>query len=223
MKKPAKPAKPAPFKPVTVAVQRKRHAIAVRKFRPVPVKVQVARHKAAQARKHKRKHHKKARGLALDGVACCAAEALAMSLRLAGHPVADADVLALAERTWGWDPDGGTSIEATLDAATCYGVAGQWPCGIRAYNISGFFTAETPQASAWTGREPGQVVRLAAPLACTPLGYGAVASPLLILGVDLPGAHTVLATADGWWSWGECFQPETFPDAVIEEAWAVTW
>ena len=44
----------------------------------------------------------------------------------------------------------------------------------------------------------------------------------LILGVDLPGPHAVLATADGWWSWGELWCPCEFPDAVIEEAWAVS-
>ena len=44
----------------------------------------------------------------------------------------------------------------------------------------------------------------------------------LILGVDLPGSHAVLATADGWWSWGELYCPCEFPDAVIEEAWAVS-
>ena len=43
----------------------------------------------------------------------------------------------------------------------------------------------------------------------------------LILGIDLPGSHAVLATADGWWSWGELHCPCEFPDAVIEEAWAV--
>ena len=45
-----------------------------------------------------------------------------------------------------------------------------------------------------------------------------------ILGVDLPGPHTVLATPDGWWSWGEPWCPWCdFPDAVIEEAWVVSW
>jgi hypothetical protein len=42
----------------------------------------------------------------------------------------------------------------------------------------------------------------------------------LILGIDVPGAHCVLATADGWWSWGELHDP--WP-ARIEEAWAVSW
>lgn len=46
----------------------------------------------------------------------------------------------------------------------------------------------------------------------------------LILGLALPeGPHAVLATADGWWSWGELYDPSGFPGAVIEEAWAVTW
>lgn len=46
----------------------------------------------------------------------------------------------------------------------------------------------------------------------------------LILGVDLPGPHAVLATPDGaWWSWGEPYDPAAWPDAVIEEAWEVRW
>jgi hypothetical protein len=45
-------------------------------------------------------------------------------------------------------------------------------------------------------------------------------SPLL-LGVELPEPHTVLDDGDGWWSWGESWEP--FPGAVISEAWSVTW
>lgn len=45
----------------------------------------------------------------------------------------------------------------------------------------------------------------------------------LILGVDLPGQHAVLATPEGWWSWGELWCPCEFPDAVIDGAWAVEW
>jgi hypothetical protein len=49
-------------------------------------------------------------------------------------------------------------------------------------------------------------------------------APGVVLGVDLPGPHTVLATPEGWWSWGELFCPWCeFPDAVIEEAWEVSW
>ena len=46
----------------------------------------------------------------------------------------------------------------------------------------------------------------------------------LILGVELPGQHTVLATPEGWWSWGELWCPWCeFGDVVVDEAWAVTW
>ena len=44
----------------------------------------------------------------------------------------------------------------------------------------------------------------------------------LILGVDLPGPHAVLVTADGWWSWGQLWCPCEFPDAVVEEAWVIS-
>ena len=59
--------------------------------------------------------------------------------------------------------------------------------------------------------------------------YGPLAASIcetragLILGVDLPGPHAVLADGGWWWSWGEPYDPAAFPDAVIEEAWAVTW
>ena len=46
------------------------------------------------------------------------------------------------------------------------------------------------------------------------------ASPALILGVDVPGPHCVLATADGWWSWGELHDP--WP-CRVDQAWAVSW
>jgi hypothetical protein len=45
----------------------------------------------------------------------------------------------------------------------------------------------------------------------------------LVLGLELPGAHTVLATPAGWWSWGELHCPCEWPGAVAEEAWAVMW
>jgi hypothetical protein len=49
-------------------------------------------------------------------------------------------------------------------------------------------------------------------------------SPALILGVSLPGPHAVLTIPGGaWWSWGEPRDPADFPDAVVEEAWQVTW
>lgn len=45
-----------------------------------------------------------------------------------------------------------------------------------------------------------------------------------ILGVELPGSHAVCVAPDGCWlSWGEHYCPDDFPDAVVEEAWAVSW
>src|SRR5258708_22438339 len=61
-----------------------------------------------------------------EAVACCAAEALAASLRLAGWRVSDADVLALYERTAG-GPDAGASISETLEAAQRFGLAAVRP------------------------------------------------------------------------------------------------
>lgn len=63
------------------------------------------------------------RGAALgDAVPCCAAEALAASLRLTGHPVSDEDVLALFLRAGG--NRAGAYLEDVLDAASVYGLAG---------------------------------------------------------------------------------------------------
>jgi hypothetical protein len=45
----------------------------------------------------------------------------------------------------------------------------------------------------------------------------------IILGLNLPSPHAVFATPDGWWSWGSLFSPYDFPDAVIEEAWEISW
>lgn len=41
----------------------------------------------------------------------------------------------------------------------------------------------------------------------------------VLLHVDIPGPHAVLATEHGWWSWGELLTP--WP-CTISEAWAVT-
>jgi len=162
------------------------------------VKPAHAHHKAAATGNHHKhhkahKHHHVAkkhkgmvhRGLALgDAVACCAAEALAASLRLSGRPVDDSDVLALYWATAS-TPDEGASLLVTLEAAMASGLAG---------------------------------VKLRSFSPAADLASGA------ILGVDLPGPHTVLATPEGWWSWGELHCPWCdFPDAVIEEAWEVTW
>jgi hypothetical protein len=182
------------------------------------VKPAAARHKAATGHAHKHhkaaKHHAAAkkhkgtvhRGLAIgDAVACCAAEALAASLRLSGLPVSDADVLSLYWRTAD-DPDAGASIEETLGAASAFGLAGLRPVTLGA----NFGISVDPSDPT------GQLLRQ--------FGHRLHAHGL-ILGVDLPeGPHTVLATPDGWWSWGELWCPWCeWPDAVIEEAWVVAW
>ena len=172
----AKPAAPKKAKKHAAGAASKKHALTAHQ-----------KHLAHLAHlKHIGKALPVKRGLALgDAVACCAAEALAASLRLSGLSVGDEDVLTLYRHTAD-GPDAGASIVATLNAAAVYGLAGVRPASFRYENpITGY--------------------------------------PALILGVGLPGPHTVLATPDGWWSWGELHDPAAFPDAVVEEAWWVAW
>lgn len=168
--------------------------------KPVTPAVKKARHAAAvKAAKTRAANAKKAkqhprRQLALGGgVACCSAEALAASLRLTGVPVSDEDVLALYWRTAD-DEDAGASILATLEVAAEFGLAGVRPASFAAM-----------------GSDAGLRSRH---LVDTPHDRA------LILGVDLPGPHAVLATPDGWHSWGDLYDPWTDD---IEEAWEVTW
>jgi hypothetical protein len=152
--------------------------------------------KHSGAHKHKSvpaKHHpsKQKRTLALgEAVGCCAAEALAASLRLAGGSVNDQDVLALYRRT-AEHPDDGATILATLEAAAEHGIAGVRPASFRLLDFD----------------DP------------------AIAAEGVILGVDLPGPHAVAVCAEGheWMTWGECWPVRWLPDAVLEEAWAITW
>jgi hypothetical protein len=126
------------------------------------------------------------RGLpAAGGVSCCAAEAVAQTLRLAGGSVSAADILALYYRTAG-GPDSGASIWETLEAAYRWGLAG-----------------------------------------VKPLGYGPVGETVgdgaVILGVDLPGDHAVVADSGRWWSWGTAWPLSAFPAATVAEAWEISW
>lgn len=68
------------------------------------------------------------RGLAAapDGVACCAAQAVAASLRLAGGSVSTDDILELFWLTPGAD-ETGAAISDTLAAAQVHGLAGAYP------------------------------------------------------------------------------------------------
>ncbi len=159
----------------------------------------------AVAKPAKPKKPAKARSLTPGDVGCCAAEALAASLRLAGGFVADGDVLDLFWRAGG-DPEAGTSILAALRAASGSGLAGYRPV----------FEEVMPSGS-------GQLDLYAHDPRLRVTRAGQLPAAGLILGLELPGPHAVLATADGWWSWGELHDPAEWPDAVVEEAWAVRW
>lgn len=143
-------------------------------------------------------HHP--RGLAVgELLPVCSLEAVAMSLRLAGQPVSDDDVAGL------WEACGRRelSIAEALGAVTQFGLAGvrpRWrhPASLRDHGVDFFarpFCWRLP-----SGRSD-EVVST-------------------ILGVDWPGPHAVLATPDGWWSWGKLWTPWT---TAVSEAWEVSW
>jgi hypothetical protein len=165
----------------------------------------------------KAKHaaHAKGRGFAAAGdfLPVCSFEAVAMSLRLAGQRVTDDEVAGL------WELAGcrEVSIAEALAAAARFGLAGLRPRGfgeLPYVSPLGDGIRHLPRFD-----EPGQLADLGVAVA---LAYQVKApfAHALIVGVDLPGPHAVLATPDGWWSWGRLWAP--WP-ARIEEAWAVTW
>lgn len=95
---------------------------------------------AAKGHHHKVKHIKRHSKVAkwspgLD-VACCAAEALAASARLAGHQVTDGDVLALYWRTAAHEDQGATLWE-TIEAAGAYGIGAAQLTGARPATLLG--------------------------------------------------------------------------------------
>lgn len=159
-----------------------------------PAKKTTAKHAATKAKGHtahktKTKAKTTKKGLALGSdVACCAAEAVAASLRELGVFVADEAVLELFQASGG-DPAQGVMIADVLQAASRRGLEG-W------------------KLSSWEWVEPSLELPSHA-----------------ILGLDLPGSgpHTVLATPEGWWSWGELYRPDQFHYATIDEIWAVSW
>jgi hypothetical protein len=229
VKKPAR-AKASPAKPSPKAAQpgnRPGRGKAAHAKKPpakpahVPAKVKQARHAAAvkasktrAANARKAKAHPR-RQLALgSAVACCSAEALAASLRLTGHAVSDADVLALYLRTTR-DLDAGASILATLEAAGEFGLAGVRPVSFALAEmfehvqppLGGGFHLGCPEGIRGDGD----------------LHIGPVHASSVILGLALPAPHAVLDTGTEWMSWGESWPAWTFPDAVTEEAWEVTW
>ena len=187
------PAKVPPKPKVSAKVKAQRHATALK----------AARTRAANIKKA-RQHPK--RQLALgDGVACCSAEALAASLRLAGWPVTDADVLALYRRTAA-DLDAGASILATLEAAAEHGLAGVRPVS---FGLASLDLLDAPTC--------GNVIHDSCN--CRSADWPGN----LLLGCALPASHTVLDTGSEWITWGQAWPAWAFPDAVLEEAWEVTW
>lgn len=235
----------------------------------------------ARAPKPKRPKRKKpVRKLAGSSlVACCAAEAVAMSLRLAGGRVTDEDMLALYFATAGV-PDDGASIGDTLDAVAGVGLAGIRQVFYEPLIVTGAAgVAASPLAACGSGLEWHHQIAIAAQSADEHVGHDLIlgadawpASGLLdsltcgnvtininsrrsgdwpasaliganlqlsgpkpvtapcgskfacILGLDLPeGPHAVCATEDGWWSWGRLYPASAFSQAIIGEAWAVTW
>ncbi len=189
----------------------------------------VHHHQGATAHGHhvhtvaKHPKHAKARGLALaGGVACCAAEALAASLRLAGGTVSDDDVLELYEAT-ACCHDAGASILATLEAASEYGLAGFRP----ALNEQVIADLGDDLAILQFGQRVGERLFRRDAAQSEPLADLIADRPFthaLILGVELPGPHSVTVDDRGrWWSWGRPWEVSAFPHAVIDEAWLVGW
>jgi hypothetical protein len=162
-----------------------------------------------------------------EGVACCAAEALAASLRLAGVPVGDEDVLALYWRTAA-DAEAGATILETLEAASEFGLDGQEPRWAP--------VAHPLEAGSLVRADPGAVLDQreiflgaaagasdVADIGNVDLHLGPVHPASVVLGVTLPGGpHAIALDPSGAvWSWGELY--DLTPDVAIDEAWEVTW
>lgn len=165
--------------------------------------------------------HAKARALSPGGlVACCAVDAVAASLRLAGWPVGAAGVLDLWARVAD-GPDSGVTIAVALAGAARWGLAGVRPSGfapvtdLDADLVAGIMPV-------WRGADGRDSDPDTLPLSSAP-GRPRLQQPSLLLGVDLPGPHAVCPAAGLWSSWGGWHDPARWPDAVIEEAWQVIW
>lgn len=182
------------------------------KHKPTAKKSEAKAKGAKATVKAKHPAHPKARALALgDAVACCSAEAVAASARLAGLRVTDDDVLALHWAAGG-TADRGVPIAAALAAAARHGLAGCRPASF----------APAGPAESWPGcmtcgfmmHESGSRWSRGGPR---------IASSGLILGLELAaGPHAVLADAGRWWSWSRPWPPSAFA-GVTEECWAVAW
>ncbi len=173
------------------------------KHRPNHHKKPVTHHHVTASKVHAKAthtHHAKAAGFAIgDLLPVCAVEALAVSLRLAGQRVSDDEVLELHHLAGG-SAVVPVSVEAALAAAARFGLAGCRPV----------FEEVMPPDPSRCLLSPMQLPDLSA----------RVSRAGLVLHVDVPGPHAVLATPGGWWSWGELWSP--WP-CRVEAAWAVSW
>lgn len=161
-----------------------------------------------------------------DHLPLCAFEAIAQSLRLAGQRV-DSDEVGHLWTLAGADPLGATVGDA-LAAAVRFGLAGCRPAWdattLGTEDLAGVVGAYEPGAEVDVRRAD---LELAAALGTGAVGVvklpvldGPVVVHSLILQIDAPGPHAVLATDRGWWSWGDLHDP--WP-CSIDQAWAVSW
>lgn len=164
-----------------------------------------AGHAQVSRRVHLTAKAARARALSAGDVSCCVVDALAWSLRLAGGSVSDSDVLALYWHTAD-SPEEGATIWATLEAAYAHGLAGVRPVSFGPADLGEVMSSDPVQCRCAD---------------CLPGRHETRAG--LILGLDLPeGPHAVTLGPDGGaWSWGQLW--DLGGEAVIEEAWAVTW
>jgi hypothetical protein len=146
-----------------------------------------------------------------DLLPVCSAQALAQSLRLAGERVSDDEVLELHYRAGGTDGEP-VSIGEALAAAALFGLAG---CRLVAADL-----VEDLESALCGAGSFENVLRRPAMLFDPPGDLFASDFHGLILRIDVPGPHAVLATADGWWSWGELYSPWR---CNVSAAWAVSW
>jgi len=168
---------------------------------PAPPKPKPPHHKKPPkpkpAPKPQKTHaHKKPRKLSPGyDVACCSAEALGLLLGWGAD-----EVLALYWRT-ATDPDAGASILDTLQAS----------CRSERFELSWSQCDETLHQGGCNPWE-NPLWPLRARLDSLPL----------ILGVTLPEPHAIAVTPDGtWWSWSHPFNPDDWPELVVEEVWCL--
>jgi len=191
-----------------------------------------------------------------DVLPACAAEAVAMSLRLAGQRVTPDEVAGLHWAAGG-DAVRPASVAGVLAAVARSGLAGCRPVlPVQLLDEPSLPCGQWPHVQHVDLREvddrfgEGLLHGLAVPAlavaahgtdqalgGCLPDGRDDATDEdehqylwpadrdvnvqhALILGVDAPGPHCVLATADGWWSWGRLYRPWS---CRIECRAAVTW